>query len=170
MREWVKRNVKCRANSAEICHFLWTGQNTLVKIKNLKAKIISKNSKAKIPGRFLPNKVSVLEGSSSLLLDLSAAAFKSKRSVARSWGGKLCKDICEQPAATVFLFCSQGLCQSFSGGTFRFRHFSHTLAPRAASSCQREETTLDSLPGGGPSESQVCGNCFHVVGCAFVFV
>jgi hypothetical protein len=33
-----------------------TGQNPLVKIKNLKAKIISKNSKAKIPGRFLPNK------------------------------------------------------------------------------------------------------------------
>ena len=56
MREWVKRNVKCTANSAEICHFLWTGQNPLVKIKNLKAKIISKNSKAKIPGRFLPNK------------------------------------------------------------------------------------------------------------------
>ena len=117
-----------------------------------------------------PNKVSVLEGNSSLLLDLSAAAFKSKRSVARSWGGKLCKDICEQPAVTVFLFCSQGLCQSFSGGTFRIRHFSNTLAPRAASSCQREETTLDSLPGGGQSESQVCGNCSHVVGCAFVFV
>jgi len=36
------------------------GQNLLVKIKDLKAKIISKNSKAKIPGRFLPDKAVVV--------------------------------------------------------------------------------------------------------------
>ena len=51
----AKRQVHSE-NSAEICHFLFTGQNLLVKIKDLKAKIISKNSKAKIPGRFLPDK------------------------------------------------------------------------------------------------------------------